>query len=101
VTAEAREQRQRVGGLSARTAARLAWTVCALSLALTALSVLLTVLNLSLNAPIYFYWLEPATIAVGYSIIGAIIASRLPSHPIGWLCCAIGVMASVEAFSIQ
>jgi hypothetical protein len=101
VTAEAREQRQRVGGLSARTAARLAWTVCALSLALTALSVLLTVLNLSLNAPIYFYWLEPATIAVGYSIIGAIIASRLPSHPIGWLCCAIGVMAAVEAFSSE
>jgi hypothetical protein len=75
--------------------------VCALSLALTALSVLLIVLNLSLNTPIYFYWLEPATIAVGYSIIGAIVAWRLPSHPIGWLCCAIGVMAAVETFSSE
>jgi hypothetical protein len=73
--------------------------VCALSLALTTLSFLLIALNLSLNAPIYFYWLEPATIAVGYSIIGAIVASRLPSHPIGWLCCAIGVMTAVETFS--
>jgi hypothetical protein len=84
--------------MSRRTAARLAWSVCALSLALTALSVLLIVLNLSLNAPIYFYWLEPTTIAVGYSIIGAIVASRLPRHPIGWLCCAIGVMAAVTTF---
>jgi hypothetical protein len=85
--------------MSHRAAAWLAWSVCALSLALTALSILLIAFNLSLNTPIYFYWLEPATIAVGYSIIGAIVASRLPSHPIGWLCCAIGVMAAVETFS--
>jgi hypothetical protein len=45
--------------MSTLAASWLAWTVCALSLALTALSVLLIVLNLSLNVPIYFYWLEP------------------------------------------
>src|SRR5215207_1593243 len=87
--------------MSRRTAAWLAWSVCAFSLALTALSVLLIVLNLSQNAPIYFYWLEPTTIAVGYSVIGAIVASRLPSRPMGWLCCAIGVMAAVETFSSE
>jgi hypothetical protein len=64
--------------VSARTASWLAWSVSALSLALAALSFLLIALNLSLNTPVYFYWLEPATIAVGYSVIGAIIASRLP-----------------------
>jgi hypothetical protein len=72
--------------------------VCALSLALTALSFLLIALILNLNAPIYFYWLEPTTIAVGYSVIGAIIASRLPDHPIGWICCAIGFTGAVEHF---
>jgi hypothetical protein len=80
-------------------AARLAWSVCALSLALTALSFLLLALNLSLSAPIYFYWVEPTTIAVGYSVIGAIIASRLPSHPIGWICCAVGFTGAVEHLS--
>src|SRR5215218_2694949 len=85
--------------MSTRTAAWLAWAVCALSLALIAFSFLLIALNLSLNAPIYFYWLEPTTIAVGYSVIGAIIASRLPNHPIGWICCAIGFMGAVEHFS--
>jgi hypothetical protein len=85
--------------MSTRTAASLAWSVCALSLALTALSFILLVLNLSLNAPIYFYWVEPTTIAIGYSVIGAIIASRLPSHPIGWICCAVGFTGAVEHFS--
>jgi hypothetical protein len=99
VTAEGREQSRRVGALSTRTASWLAWAVCALSLALTALSFLLIALILSLNASIYFYWLEPTTIAIGYSVIGAIIASRLPAHPIGWICCAIGFTGAVEHFS--
>src|SRR5215212_3392167 len=34
----------------------------------------------------------------GYSVIGAIIASRLPEHPIGWICCAIGLIAAVDHF---
>jgi hypothetical protein len=98
VTQRASQQARGVGGTRHPAAARLAWSVCALSLALTALSFLLIALMLSLNAPIYFYWLEPATIAVGYSVIGAIIASRLPNHPIGWICCAIGVMAALTSF---
>jgi len=85
--------------MGTRAATWLAWSVCAFSLALTALSFVLIILNLNLNAPIYFYWLEPTTFAVGYSVIGAIIASRLPAHPIGWICCAIGVLAAVEHFS--
>jgi hypothetical protein len=68
--------------MSTRTAAWLAWAVCALSLALTALSFLLIALSLRQNAPIFFYWLECTLFAVGYSVIGAIIASRLPNHPI-------------------
>jgi hypothetical protein len=73
--------------------------MCALSLGLTALTFLLIALNLSLDAPIYFYWFESTIIAVGYTVIGAIIASRLPAHPIGWICFAIGVLAAVQHFS--
>ncbi len=43
--------------MSTRAAAWLAWAVCALSLALTALCFLLIALILSLNTPIYFFWL--------------------------------------------
>src|SRR5688500_8622486 len=81
---------------------RAAWfasALCALSLALTALSFLLVALNVSLNTPAYFFWPELTVIAVGYSVIGAIIASRLPNHPIGWICCAIGLIAAVDHFA--
>jgi hypothetical protein len=87
--------------MSHRAASWLAWSVCALSLALTAISYIVIALNLSLDAPIYFYWLEPTTIAIGYSVIGAIIASRLAEHPIGWMCCAIGLTGAVEHFSSE
>src|SRR5918994_5617706 len=85
--------------MSTRTAAWLAWAVCAISLAFTALCFLLIALNLSLNPPAYFFWPDLTSIAVGYSVIGAIIASRLPKHPIGWICCAIGLIAAVDHFA--
>jgi hypothetical protein len=76
----------------------LAWAVCALTLMLTALTFLLIALNVSSNVPAYVFWPELTSIAVGYSVIGAIIASRLPNHPIGWICCAIGLIAAVDHF---
>jgi hypothetical protein len=101
VTDGARQQGREFGRISIRSASWLAWSLCALSLALTAVSYLVITLDLSLDAPVYFYWLEPTTIAIGYSVIGAIIASRLPKHPIGWMCCAIGLTGAVEHFSSE
>jgi hypothetical protein len=76
----------------------LAWSVCALSLALSALDFVLIALILRLDTPAYFFWPELTVLAIGYSVIGAIIASRLPGHPIGWICCAIGLIAAVDHF---
>src|SRR5215217_1120862 len=92
------KQGRGVGGASRRLAYWLAWATCALSLMLTALNFLLIALNVSLNTPAYVFWPELTSIAVGYSVIGAIIASRLPNHPIGWICCAIGLIAAVDHF---
>src|SRR3712207_5660179 len=87
--------------MSARTAASLAWSACALSLALTALTVLLIVWLLRSDTTIYYYWLETSMVAVGYSTVGAIVASRLPSSPIGWLFCAIGLSFGIVHFSAE
>ncbi len=99
MTEGAREQGHGVGGMNRRTAVWLAWSLCALSLALTALCFLFIVLSLSLNTPAYFFWPELTVLAVGYSVIGAIIASRLPKHPIGWLFCIVGLLPAVTHFS--
>src|SRR5918912_206396 len=97
----AREQERGGGRTGGRSVSWLAWSACALSLALTALSVLLIALLLRSDTPIYYYWLETSMVAVGYSTVGAIVASRLPHSPIGWLFCAIGLIFGASHFSAE
>jgi hypothetical protein len=100
VTEGAREQGRRISGMSTRAAAWLAWALCVLSLALTVLSLLLLALNLSHSvAHPYDYWLENAVQAVSFSIIGAILASRLLANPLGWIFCAAACLIAVAHFS--
>jgi hypothetical protein len=102
VTQEAREQNPIVGGTSTRGAAWVAWSVCALSLTLTALSLLILSLNLSHpNTPIFGSWLDGTLSALSYAPVGALIASRHPANPVGWLLCLYGLVISLSGFSAQ
>jgi hypothetical protein len=88
--------------MSRRVAAPLAWSLCALSSALTALSVVLLTLNSSQpNTPIYDFWLENTVLPFSFSVIGAIIASRLPANPVGWLFCAAASISAMAHFCAQ
>ena len=86
--------------MRSRVAARLAWSLCALALVLTAISVLLLGLNYShTSTQVYGYWSESTVIPIGFSIIGAFIASRLPANPLGWLFCAAASVSAVAHLS--
>ena len=88
--------------MSIRAATHLAWALCALSLALTALSVLLLVLNLSHpNTHIYAPWLDNTVTTVFFSTVGALVASRRPENPVGWLLCLYGLVITISHFSAQ
>jgi hypothetical protein len=88
--------------MSARAAAWLAWTICALSMALTVLSLWLLILNLSHpNVPIYLYWAEGTLLAAGYSTVGAVAASHRPGNPIGWVLCSIGLSWGAAHFTSE
>jgi hypothetical protein len=88
--------------MSSRAATWLAWSLCVLSLTLTALALLLLALNLSHSvAHVYDYWLENAVLAVSFSIIGAIIATRLPANPLGWLFCAAACIIAAAYLSAE
>ena len=99
MTDVARERGRGIGGISHPTAVWLAWALCVLSLALTALSLLLFILNLSYpNTHLYEPWLDNTLIAVFYSTVGAIVASRRPENPVGWLLCLYGLVTSIGYF---
>jgi hypothetical protein len=88
--------------VSHRTASWMAWSMCALSLAATALALLLLALNLSHPNPYVFdLWVQGIVIPITCSTVGVIIASRRPRHPIGWLFCAVGLLAGVNHFCAE
>src|SRR3712207_4346435 len=89
--------------MSKRTATWLAWSMCALSLALTVLSLLLLYLNHSNpDAHIFEHWLDSSLFAIGFSTVGAVIASRsLPDNLIGWLFCIVGFVFAVVHFASE
>jgi hypothetical protein len=90
------------GTTGAPTVPRLAWSLWALSVALTLFALLLLVLNL--NHPgvhVYDYWLENTLSALLFSTVGALVGSRRPQNPVGWLLCLYGLANAVGHFSSQ
>jgi hypothetical protein len=66
------------------------------------LSLLLVVLNLShLDAHIYDPWLDNTLTAISYAPVGALIASRHPENPVGWLLCLYGLAISISQLIAQ
>jgi hypothetical protein len=101
VTTGANESDRGIGGISRPAASRLAWSLWALVVTLTALSLLLLVLNrYHPNAPTFEWWLGNSTIVVDVTV-GAIVASRRPENPVGWLLCLAGVTVSTNSFASQ
>jgi hypothetical protein len=88
--------------MSTRTAAWLAWSLWGLSLTLTAVALLLLALNVS-SPPTHIFatWLDNTLNAVFFSTVGAIVASRRPENPVGWLLCLYGLAQGIYHFSAQ
>jgi hypothetical protein len=87
--------------MSARAASWLAWSLWALTVALTGLSLVLLALNLSEpNTHIFDWWFNNTLIVVDVTV-GAIVASRRPENPVGWLLCVSGLAISIGHFSSQ
>src|SRR5439155_23306956 len=79
---------------------RLAWTTWMLSVGLVSISLILTYVtdpsafevNLLVNV------LGTPTIFV-YATVGAFVASRRPTNPFGWICCAAALLIAFGTFA--
>jgi hypothetical protein len=66
------------------------------------LGLLLLALNLSYpGVHVFDYWVEVTVLAVTFSTVGAVITSRRPENPIGWLFCATGLLVGMDHLSAQ
>src|SRR5215216_3398285 len=84
-----------------RTATWLAWSLWALSVALTTLSLVLLVLIRSHPGIHVFDWWLGNSLTVIDVTVGAIVASRRPENPVGWLLCLSGLAVSTSSFTSQ
>lgn len=80
--------------MKAKTASRLAWTLWFIAIALAAAAVVFLVLGRHTPPPPGTFGFRgfSAVFAVAFGTVGALIASRRPENPIGWvfLSCALG-----------
>jgi len=87
--------------MRARIAGPLAWSIWSLSVASAAFGLFFLYLNGSF-APFFDDSLGvDAVAAVAYPTVGAIIASRRPRNPIGWIFCLVGLSLGVATFAPQ
>src|SRR5215204_1084548 len=106
VTKGTRNQGQRIGGMSRRTAAWLAWSLWAVCVVLIGLALVLDfltgeVISQDLPGP----RLGPAlalltgVLSLAAPTVGALIASRLSTNPIGWIFCSLGLLYIAQRFA--
>jgi hypothetical protein len=103
VTERASQQSRRTGWMSARTAAWLAWSLCALCLLLMAFSLLLIVLGWSTPLPRgWTPWRDQAVFLVGFvgaPVLGGLIASRRPMNLYGWVWLGFALSIALVAIA--
>jgi hypothetical protein len=82
---------------------RWAWATAALSFACIVASVVLWVVN-GYDAEALFgdaSHASGALLAITFSAVGALIASRRPSHRVGWIFCASGLLSGITELAIS
>jgi hypothetical protein len=96
--------------MNVRVAAWIAWSLAALSVAMFVAGGVLYVLACSAQSP--GEWVTIGTVSemltfvpyLAFPIIGALVASRRPENPIGWICLASGLLfmllAVTDSYSI-
>ena len=88
--------------MSARAASLLAWALCLLCVALLAVRVVLLFLNRVTTLATggwgtanYAFIL--LVVILSFTLVGALISSRLPANPVGWICLSVGLIMALEA----
>ena len=91
--------------ISIRTATWMAWSLCAVCVALIALALLLDFLTDDVPLPpdarlSLGFTVPTGVLSLAFPTVGALIASRLPTNPIGWIFCGVGLLYAMQRFAL-
>src|SRR5215213_2007733 len=113
VVTEGTQRRDReVGRANTRASSWLAWSLAGLSVTMFVAGAILTILSLYVTAPaaqLSSDWGSGGAIGdllilapfLAFTIVGALIASRRPENPIGWICLVAGLFWTLIALDGQ
>jgi hypothetical protein len=106
VTKGTRKQGNGTGGMSHRTAGWLAWSLWAVCVVLVTLALVLDFITDKSVMPFQAgeryspgFAVLTGVLSLAYPTVGALIASRLPANPIGWIFCSLGLLYGAERFT--
>src|SRR5829696_7891704 len=106
VTKGTRKQGNGIGGMSHRTAAWFAWSLWAVCVVLVTLALVLDFITDQSVMPFQAgeryspgFAVLTGVLSLAYPTVGALIASRLPANPIGWIFCSLGLLYDAERFT--
>ena len=106
VTKEAKMQDRMIGGMRHRTVAWLAWSLWATCVVLVTLALVLDFMTDQSLMPFEAgerydpgFAVLTGVLSLAYPTVGALIVSRLPANPIGWIFCSLGLLYDAERFT--
>src|SRR5215216_4690594 len=107
VTKGTRKQGNGIGGMSHRAAAWLAWSLWAVCVVLVTLALVLGFITDQSVIPFQAgerygpgFAVLTGVLSLAYPTVGALIASRLPTNPIGWIFCSVGLLYTTQRCTI-
>ena len=91
--------------MSHRTAGWLAWSLWAVCVLLIGLAFLLDFVTRTVPVPLgtrasLGFTIPMAVLSLASPTVGALIASRLPTNPIGWIFCSVGLLYAAQGFTM-
>ena len=84
-----------------QTARRLSWSIALVSFVLATIGLVISILALIANGnePTFSHQFFIPILTLTYGVVGALLASRHPRNPIGWLFCATGLLSALNMLS--
>ena len=87
--------------MSEQTARRLSWSITFFSSAVVLTGLILSILALTANGnqATFSHQFFTPLLTITYCVVGALVASRHPRNPIGWMFCATGFLSAFNMLS--